>query len=132
MSHWSSDYIGRPWGPTFTKNCWAFLSLVQRERFGRDTGRQIELFAALSSGDDSKIEDLVERLGLVEVETPSEGDFVMMGTASGPAGHCGVWIDCNGGMVMHADDGGIGAIAQRLSIARRYYSPITFMRPGSN
>lgn len=95
--HWAAGYIGRPWTPEH--DCWAFVREVQREHFGRavplvdvdsyNLRAVIRAFRQHAQG--QKWE---------QVETPDEGDAVLMGRNSDPI-HVGLWCDVDGGRVLH-------------------------------
>jgi cell wall-associated NlpC family hydrolase len=100
--HWASAYVGLPWaadgeGPG-SFHCWALVRHVQRERFDRD-------LPAIPNPDDlltiaRSFRDHPERRRWNLVETPQEGDCVLMRQARYPV-HVGVWLDVDGGRVLH-------------------------------
>lgn len=104
--HWAAGYIGEPW-EAGVSDCWCFARRVWREQFGIDVpavlmapAGPISARRALSGNDE---------LGdWAEVEDPQEGDGVMMAKGKMPC-HVGVWIDPNGGGILHSVEG-IGAI----------------------
>lgn len=101
--HWASRYIGLPWekgadGP-YAYNCWNFGRMVQRVHYGRvlpvipvdedDVRACIRAFERHS-----------ERRRWVLVDRPYDGDMVYL-TQGGRPSHIGVWIDADGGKILH-------------------------------
>jgi len=115
VEHWAVPYIGTPWAKT--AHCWAFFRRVQAERFRVETPEiHIEAF---------DLRHLIktfrghpERSNWTRIERAElrEGDAVLMGQRKLPW-HIGVWVDVDGGRVMHCPEG--GAVLQRLSDIRR-------------
>ncbi|CAA6605818.1 conserved hypothetical protein [Rhodospirillaceae bacterium LM-1] len=112
--HWANSYIGLPWqadgdGPDCF-HCWALVRHVQKERFGRDLpaipNPEVLLMIA------RHFRDHPERQRWQLVEAPQEGDCVLMRQARYPV-HVGVWLDVDGGKVLHAIQG-MGVVAQSL------------------
>lgn len=101
MTHWASQYIGIPWeagaqGPG-AYDCWAFFRMVQREHFGR----RVPVILAPDYDDPSALVGLFRaheengRWGLAYV--PRDGDGVIIHKPF----HVGVWLDADGGGVLH-------------------------------
>ncbi len=101
-AHWAAPYIGGPWskhgqGPE-TWNCWSFFRHVQQAHFGVET-------PAVPYADDLLVlarlfRDHGERGRWQPVIAYREGDGVMMRTARYPI-HVGVWLEVDGGRVLH-------------------------------
>lgn len=116
MSHWAEPYIGMPWakwgeGPDIW-NCWTFFRHVQDAHFGVPTpmvpyADSLLVLARLFRDHD-------ERGHWVEVAEGDwrEGDGVMMRTARYPI-HVGVWLEVDGGKVLHCADGP-GVVCQSI------------------
>lgn len=101
-AHWAEQYIGQTW-EAGTYDCWAFFRAVQRQQFGRHV--------PLVSVDATSLRDVAEafrdhpeRGAWHEVETPAEGDAVLMAHARYPS-HVGVWVAVDGGGVLHCQKG---------------------------
>lgn len=99
MTHWAAQYIGTPW-VAGESDCWHFARRVWRERFGVevpavpvDVGNPFTARRVLR--------DHVERAEWMQVDTPSEGDGVMMAKGARVC-HVGIWV--NGG-VLHSVEG---------------------------
>ena len=112
MSHWATPYIGQPWskhgqGPE-TWNCWGFFRPVQQAHFGVET-------PMVPYADDLLVlarlfRDHGERGHWQPVTSYREGDGVMMRTARYPI-HVGVWLEADGGRVLHCA-AGAGVVCQ--------------------
>jgi cell wall-associated NlpC family hydrolase len=105
---WIDDYVGKPWA-AIDNNCWDFVRLIWREHFGLevpavdvDAYSRLACCRALSAHD--------HRHEWVEVETPADGDAVLMGRSKLMA-HVGVFV---AGRVLHCLEGH-GVVWQRLS-----------------
>lgn len=95
------QYIGLPWmeganGPT-AWDCMAFAAHLQREHFGVDMPR-------ITIPDYNDVRELVllnsthkEQENWREVKTPRQGDLVLVRSPL----HYGVWLDLDGGGVLH-------------------------------
>ncbi len=100
--HWAFDYIGTPWTRD-GNDCWQFFRRVQAERFGRvipafDMASHRAVVCARAVAENP------ERANWRPVDRPQEGDAVLMAHAS-PATHIGLWIDVDGGGVLHCLNG---------------------------
>jgi len=102
MSHWAEHYIGIPWEPTGegpdSYHCWAFVRHIQEKHFGRTLPGipNPEDILSIARG----FRDHPERKRWDLVDTPVEGDCVLMRQARYPI-HVGVWLDVDGGGVLH-------------------------------
>ena len=100
--HWAFDYIGMPWTRD-GNDCWQFFRRVQAERFGRvipafDMASHRAVVCARAVAENP------ERANWQPVDRPQEGDAVLMAHASHPS-HIGLWIDVDGGGVLHCING---------------------------
>lgn len=96
--HWATTFIGIPWernaqGPE-AFDCWGFFRHVQHERFGVDVPDIGEVPNNLRA-----VMEILgghpERENWARVDTPQEGDAVLMARSQHPA-HIGIWIRANG------------------------------------
>lgn len=127
--HWAGPYIGKGWryggqGPD-EFDCWNFVREVQRARFG------IEVPIIEYEQDQRDVSNHLQHNPELEkwtpVESPREGDIVMMARAKIPA-HVGVWIIANGRAgILHCVKG-IGVVFTQAAMVRssgwgnlRYY-----------
>lgn len=85
--HWAIPYIGLPWDPV-VHHCWGLCRKVWREQFGWmvpeveiDGASPYAARKALAGGYN----------GWIRVETPVEGDAVLMALGLHPC-HVGIWI----------------------------------------
>ncbi|MBR9971194.1 NlpC/P60 family protein [Magnetospirillum sulfuroxidans] len=124
--HWAIALIGLPWsvhggeaaneriaasggsGPD-SFNCWEFVRMVQARHFGR-------LLPEIGNPEDMLVmgrtfRDHPERRRWAKVETPAEGDCVLLRRSRHPI-HVGVWLDVDGGGVLHCAEGA-GVVFQR-------------------
>ena len=103
--HWATEYIGTPW-VSGVSDCWHFARRVWREQFGIVVP-VVNVDAASALAGRKAFRDQ-SRHGWHEVQTPMEGDAVLMTMAQTPC-HVGIWLDPEGGGVLHSVEG-IGAI----------------------
>ena len=111
--HWAIALIGLPWsvhgsGPDLF-NCWEFVRMVQAEHFGR-------LLPEIGNPEDMLVmgrtfRDHPERRRWAKVDPPVEGDCVLLRRSRHPI-HVGVWLDVDGGGVLHCAEGA-GVVFQR-------------------
>lgn len=119
MTHWASQYIGRPWtvggqGPD-SFDCWGFVRFVQKEHYGRDlpfididANNLRATIKGMMFHDVRKVWENVSR--------PSDGDAVLMAHGKYPT-HVGIWVDVDGGGVLHCTRGE-GVVFSSLSALR--------------
>lgn len=108
MTHWALQYIGLRWtngGNSREEgfDCWNLTRTVQREQFGIDVPA-IDV-------DAYKVRDCVnafschdELSNWVKVDEPREGDCILMSQSKLPT-HIGVWVDVQGGGILHSVQG---------------------------
>ena len=99
MTHWAEKYIGTPW-VAGDSDCWNLSRRVWAEHFGHvvpvvavDHASQLATRRAIRDADLS---------GWTQVQTPQEGDAVLMARAEAPC-HVGIWLDF--GAVLHSIEG---------------------------
>lgn len=123
---WAADYIGLPYeaggqGP-LAFDCMGFFRMVQGRHFARD----VPAIIAPDYTDEAALVDLfrhhAERRRWVRVPVPRHGDAVIIHRPL----HIGVWLDDDGGSVLHCSrQGGViftRAASWRLSgFGRREY-----------
>jgi len=114
--HWAINYLGMPWhsgheGP-HSFDCWGLVRYVQKQHFNLDVPSIIV--------DANDIRSVVkefctsnERLRWHAVTNMREGDCLLMSQSKEPT-HVGVWIDADGGGILHAVRG-IGVVFTNLS-----------------
>jgi cell wall-associated NlpC family hydrolase len=101
--HWAFDYIGRPWvngaqGPD-SFDCWGFFRFIQINHFALDVPL-IEIDADNFKVVAQKIMSDDERGNWASVSLPTQGCAVLMAHSKYPS-HVGVWLDVDGGGVLH-------------------------------
>lgn len=100
--HWAAAYLGKPWrigadGPD-AFDCWGLVRAVLRTRAGVELQPIVfadvrELITAFSAHP--------EHAAWRRVGEPRELDAVLMSQARHPI-HVGLWVDADGGRVLHA------------------------------
>ena len=100
-THWASDYIGQPY-VRGEADCWAFCRRVWAERFGLEVPA-VEVNGSNLRAITRAISHHPERLLWNPVEIPAEGDAVLMAHNRFPS-HVGIWIEADGGGVLHCAD----------------------------
>lgn len=105
--HWADAYIGAPFesgasGPA-AYDCWGLLRAVLREHFGRVLPALGHDARSLRSCVLTAAEEVASPRWRA-VELPAEGDAVLMARARHPS-HVGVWLDADGGRVLHCLEG---------------------------
>jgi len=111
MSHWAINYIGEPW-IAGEHDCYAFARRVWREQFGMEVPL-VDFDATSALACQRALAKQPERANWQPVETPREGDAVLISKGKRPS-HVGVWISANGGAVLHCAQG-VGVICQGLA-----------------
>jgi cell wall-associated NlpC family hydrolase len=117
MNHWATQYLGMPWvsgavGPA-QFDCWGFVRHVKRVHEG------IELPVISVDATDPRLVLKAFRqhpeLQRYEVhdKSPKAGDVVLMKHCKHPT-HCGLWVDVDGGGVLHCAQGS-GVVFQSLN-----------------
>lgn len=128
--HWASEYIGIPWkcgaqGPD-AFDCWAFVREIQRARFGREVPI-IDVDANDTRAVACAIRDHDERRRWIAVPEPAEGDAVLMAHARYPS-HIGVWVDVDGGGVLHCVRGAGVVFQSRAALAAAGWGRLEYYR----
>lgn len=109
--HWAVQYIGRPWvkkaqGPD-NFDCWGLLRYVQKHHFNTEVPiisvDADDLRAVINA-----FESHPEKKQWHLVKQPAEGDGVLMRQGRRDS-HVGVWLDVDGGGVLHCVQG-IGVV----------------------
>lgn len=130
MTHWSTRYIGLPWesgaqGPD-AFDCWSFVRHVQREHFGRMLPI-IDVDAHDRAIVRTEFAVNPERGRWSQVDLPVEGDAVLVYKGK-VADHVGVWIDADGGKILHAMPSIGVACTSVKALQRLGWNPIEFYR----
>lgn len=118
-SHWAVQYIGKPWvkaqaGPE-QFDCWGLFRYLQLIRHGVELPAILpESYSLLSIS--RAFQQSSERDNWEIVQTPQEGDGVLMGHVKNPC-HIGYWVDANGGGVLHCIEH-MGVVFQKIQNLR--------------
>lgn len=134
MTHWALPYMGRPWvngaqGPD-AFDCWSFFRWVQRLHFGRETPF-IDVDADNPLAVRRAFEKHPERQRWTLVPAPSEGDAVLMAHNKYPS-HVGVWLDVDGGGVLHCINGEGVVFSSRSALQISGWGRVEFYRYASD
>ncbi len=112
MNGWYLDYFGKPYVPGAegpdSYDCWGLVRAVQRAQFGIDIpalGQEIDRESALQVR--RAFRDSPERDNWVETAERIDGQPVFLYRSEATwrndtPGHIGLWMDVNGGSVLHA------------------------------
>jgi cell wall-associated NlpC family hydrolase len=114
LDHWAAHYVGLPWvkgaeGP-HAYDCWGLVRHVQRAHFHRELPA-IDLDALDLAAIEGVLAGGVHDRRWLRTPHPLEGDGVIV--AQGRNIHVGVWIDYDGGRVLHSV-GGWGVVCTDL------------------
>lgn len=100
--HWSIPYIGTPWAATAEGpdafHCWSFFRHVQAHHFNIDVPpipNPDELLPIAR-----QFNRHPELAHWRKTDKPGDGDAVLLTTARVPV-HIGVWLDADGGGILH-------------------------------
>ncbi len=102
--HWAVEYIGKPWrmasdGPD-AFDCWGLVVEIQRRLYGRNLEtiqvdpKNLRLLI-------ETIRDHPVRLDWRPTASPKEGDVALLRQSRHPV-HVGVWLEVDGGGILHA------------------------------
>jgi cell wall-associated NlpC family hydrolase len=104
---WAIEYIGKEWvsgdaGPD-SFDCWGLVRHVQKNIYNRDVP-EISVDAMNIRAVVAAFNNHPERQNWEEVKEPKDGDCLLMSSGKEPT-HVGIWIDIDGGGVLHAIQG---------------------------
>jgi cell wall-associated NlpC family hydrolase len=131
---WAFEYLGKPYqigaqGPD-RFDCWGFFRYIQRERFGIDVP-----FIDADAGNFHEVarrfRDSDEREMWISVTSPKEGDAVLMAHCKYPS-HVGVWLDVDGGGVLHCVRGEGVVFGSLTSLKNSGWGKVEYFRHASN
>ena len=128
-AHWAAAYIGTPWIAR-RHDCWAFARRVWAERFGLDVPA-VDVDALDARAVLRAFRDHPERGHWVEVDQPREGDGVLLSHSRHPS-HVGVWIDIDGGGVLHCDRHSGVVFATHSALERCGWGSLRYYRHEAN
>lgn len=116
--HWASELMERGiyWesggkGPE-SYDCWSFVRFIWKEYFDISVP-EIGVNANNILNVAKELRDNEERMKWNKVDSPKEGDAVLLAHAKFPT-HIGVWIDEDGGGVLHCVKGA-GVVFQSIA-----------------
>lgn len=106
--HWATKFIGLPYqsgaqGPD-AFDCWAFARHVWADQFKLDVAAIPDVDGTDARATVAAFRDPEHFRNWVKAGKPGEGDAVLMSHSSTPH-HVGVWIDADGGGVLHCIKG---------------------------
>lgn len=131
MSHWALDYLGKPWvagafGPA-AFDCWGLLCDIYEKRRGLTLPR----YAEIRRGDSkamaqAAVIETLERWR--KLDAPEDLCGVGMAQAPNDIFHVGIYLELDGGMVMHSQRCS-GCIIQPLAVVMRNWQHLSFYAP---
>lgn len=130
MKHWAMEYIGKPWvygakGPDFY-DCWGFVCHVQSSKYGIET-LLVESPKTWTEARD-QIKNHPERQRWLQVETPVDGDVVLMARNKIPV-HVGVVIIANDRIgILHCAQGCGVVFQSKKELAVSGWGSMTYFR----
>lgn len=124
-AHWATDYIGLPWVAE-KRDCWAFFRAIQADHYGIVVP-VIDVDAMDLHAVARAFRDHDERASWAEVSEPQDGDAVLMAHARYPS-HVGVWIDVDGGRVLHCQQGAGVVCSSREALRLSGWGRVSFYR----
>ena len=118
-----TQYIGMPW-VSGEWDCWAFFRHCQKTYYGIDVPA-VDVDALDLRQVIAAMESHEERTKWSEVTEPIDGDAVLMQRNRYPS-HIGLWVDVDGGRVLHCAQG-MGVVCQtRQALALDGWGLMTF------
>lgn len=121
-AHWATGYIGAEWSRAQT--CWHFCARVWREHFGLVVPL-VDIDGSDARAARRAFEGAAERQAWIDVQTPAEGDGVLMAMGARPC-HVGIWVDPGG--VLHCIEGAGGVFTPRARLSDLGYRVVGFYR----
>lgn len=105
--HWAMDYLGKPWvngaqGPD-AFDCWGLVRYVQKLHYGRALSA-IHVDADNVRAVVKEFTENNERSRWHGVDIPQDGDCLLLSQSKEPT-HIGIWINVDGGGLLHAVKG---------------------------
>lgn len=132
MTHWAEQYLGQRWESGATGpdawDCGTFVRHVQRTHYGREIPHAF--------ADASNIHEVVRALSRLdmgdwdEAAEPRDGDGAILAHAR-YGSHVGVWLDIDGGGVLHCQHGSGVIFTPRNRLVLSGWGRVTFYRPGA-
>lgn len=125
MTHWAQQYIGREW-INREHDCWAFTRLIQLNHYGRDLPL-IDIDAGDVASCVRAFTAHPEKQNWVAIDAPIDGDVLLMSQNKQPT-HVGVWLEIDGGGVLHCIEKGGVIFTKRRDLSHLGYNLIQFYR----
>ncbi len=123
--HWAQQYIGRQW-VNREHDCWAFTRLIQLNHFGRDLP-PIDIDAGDVASCVRAFNSHPEKQHWQAIDVPMDGDVLLMSQNKQPT-HIGVWLEIDGGGVLHCVEKGGVIFTKRRDLNHLGYNLIQFYR----
>ena len=132
--HWAIDYLGKPWvsggrGPDCF-DCWGLVCDIYQKQF------EIELspFEGYNPKDLRRTNEEIEKQGVlgewIKLDEPEDNCLVLM-SKNKAFHHIGIFIDIDGGKVIHACDGANVLIQHFHKVELSGFVKFAFYRHGS-
>lgn len=105
---WVADVIGKHWkqyatGPEYF-DCWGVVCFGFKQKFDLDLDRHLEIPTANPKSFHRVVAKEIKTGNWQQVQQPEDGCLVLM-SAARLWHHVGMWLDINGGRVLHSRDG---------------------------
>ncbi|HAF00379.1 MAG TPA: hypothetical protein DCG63_03705 [Methylophilaceae bacterium] len=105
--HWAFDYLGKPWvsgqhGPD-AFDCWGLVRDVQKRHYNRELS-EISIDADNTRAVVCAFTTHDERNFWQQITEPQDGDCLLLSQSKEPT-HVGVWLNVDGGGLLHAVKG---------------------------
>lgn len=122
--HWAMNYLGKPWvsgkqGPD-AFDCWGLVRYVQRWHYNRELS-EIHVDADNVRAVVKEFTSHNERQNWQAVDAPQDGDCLLLSQSKEPT-HVGVWLDVDGGGLLHAVKGTGVVFSSRANIKLMGYN----------
>lgn len=125
VSHWAAKYIGDEYDAV-THDCWGFCRRVWAEQFSLDvpvvtvSGSNLRAITRAFGNNP-------ERANWRDVDFPQEGDAVLLAHSRYPS-HVGIWVEADGGGVLHCQDPMGVIFSSRAALVRAGWAHLQFYR----
>lgn len=105
---WVADVVGKGWqayatGPEYF-DCWGVVCHAFKEKFALDLNRHLEIPSMNPAAFHKVVATEIKAGNWQQLNQPEDGCLVLMSTAR-IWHHIGIWLDINGGRLLHSSEG---------------------------